>query len=63
MVNINIKNSKGLIGTAKLSEDEIKDKKNKGVLDFIFTQGKNLVTERTILATDLITKEKWTLEK
>lgn len=61
--DINIKNSKGLIGTAKLSEDEIKDKKNKGVLDFIFTQGKNLVTERTILATDLITKEKWTLEK
>ncbi|WP_346897714.1 hypothetical protein [Clostridium sp. UBA7503] len=61
--DINIKNSKGLIGTAKLSEAEIKDKKNKGVLDFIFTQGKNLVTERTILATDLITKEKWTLEK
>jgi len=61
--DINIKNSKGLIGTAKLSEDEIKDKKNKGVLDFIFTQGKNLVTERTILATNLITKEKWTLEK
>ncbi len=61
--DINIKNSKGLIGTAKLSEEEIKDNKNKGVLDFIFTQGKNLVTERTILATDLITKEKWTLEK
>ncbi len=61
--DINIKNSKGLIGTAKLSENEIKDKKNKGVLDFIFTQGKNLVTERTILATNLITKEKWTLEK
>jgi len=61
--DINIKNSKGQIGTAKLSEDDIKDKKNKGVLDFIFTQGENLVTERTILATDLITKEKWTLEK
>ncbi|WP_346929775.1 hypothetical protein [Clostridium sp.] len=61
--DINIKNSKGIIGTAKLSEDEIKDKKNKGVLDFIFTQGKNLVTEKIILATDLITKEKWTLEK
>jgi len=61
--DINIKNSKGIIGTAKISEDDIKDKKNKGVLDFIFTQGENLVTERTILATDLITKEKWTLEK
>jgi hypothetical protein len=61
--DINIKNSKGQIGTAKISEDDIKDKKNKGVLDFIFTQGENLVTERTILATDLITKEKWTLEK
>lgn len=61
--DINIKNSKGIIGTAKLSEEDLKDKKNKGVLDFIFTQGKNLVTEKIILATDLITKEKWTLEK
>jgi hypothetical protein len=61
--DINIKNSKGVIGTVKLSEEDLKDKKNKGVLDIIFTQGENLITERIIIATDLITKEKWTLEK
>lgn len=53
-------NSYGTIGLAtKLNAEDL----NNGVLNFIFTQGKNLVTERTILATDLITKEKWTLEK
>ena len=61
--NINIKNSKGIIGDFKLTEQDIKAKKNKGVLDFIFTQGENLVTQRIILATDLIAKEKWKLEK
>lgn len=61
--NINIKNSKGIIGDFKLTEQDIRAKKNKGVLDFIFTQGENLVTQRIILATDLIAKEKWKLEK
>ncbi|MEG1255824.1 hypothetical protein [Clostridium sp.] len=62
--DINLNNQSGTVGLInKLTPDEISRKENKGVLDFIFVRGENLITERVITAADIISKEKWTLEK
>ncbi|GEM_PF-368805 len=62
--DITLNNPSGTLGLdALLTIDELNNEANSGVLDLIFSKGKYLETERLITSTDLITKEKWTLEK
>lgn len=62
--DIALNNPSGTLGLdALITIEELNNEANSGVLDLIFSKGKYLETERLITSTDLITKEKWTLEK
>ncbi len=62
--DITLNNQSGIVGLGTvLTLEELNNEANRGVLDLIFSEGKYLKTERLITSTDLITKEKWTLEK